>query len=314
MAVLLTNSIAIAGHEKTISMLKNGSSSLDAIEEGIKLVESDPGAGWVGYGGHPNLLGKIELDAGIIDGSNLHAGAVGALSGYSHPISVARKVMEELPHVLLVGDGACRFAKDCHAEEGENMTPKTRSDWENWLEENRNEDEKENWPNSSLIRLSMLTACNKTAKGTTIFLAQDNKGNISAGSSTSGWSFKYPGRLGDSPVIGSGIYADNRYGAAACTGMGELTIRSNTARSVILYMKMNMSLRDACYEALNDLRDIQTDFRGGVSIYAIDKNGEQFVVSVNALEKGLPECDPYYWYWSDSYKNIQKISAVCTEW
>lgn len=314
MAVLLTNSVGTAGHNVAVSILSNNGSSMDAIESGVRCVESDPNAGWVGYGGYPNLLGEMELDAGIIDGSNLHAGAVGALSGYAHPISVARELIDKLPHVLLVGKGAARFAKDIKAEESDNLSSEAYAALLRWLSENRNEKETRDWPDSELIRLSMLTACNKTAKGTTVFLAQDNDGNISAGSSTSGWSFKYPGRLGDSPIIGSGIYADNRYGAAACTGMGELTIRSNTAHSVILYMKMNMSVEDACLEAMNDLKDIQTDFRGGVSIYAIDKNGNDFVLSVKSMQNGLPECDEYYWYWKSSYDNVKKVNANFRYW
>lgn len=314
MAFLLTNSVAVAGHEKTIKLLNEGRSSLDAIESGIRLVESDPEVRWVGFGGLPNVLGKVQLDAGIIDGSNFHAGAVGAISGYAHPISVARKLMDELPHVLLVGEGAERFAHDINAERSDNLTDISVAEWKAWLDEHLNESEKKNWPNISLIRLSQLTATNKTAKGTTVFLAIDNNGNISAGSSTSGWSFKYPGRIGDSPAIGSGIYADNRYGAAACTGMGELTIRSNTAHSVILYLKMKMSLKDACLEALNDLRNIQTDFRGGVTIYAMDKNGEHCVVSARSEQDGLPECDPYFWYWNGVDPSVQKIDADMYEW
>ena len=314
MSVLLANSVATSGLDKTISLLKNNSTSLDAIEAGIRLVESDPNAGWVGYGGHPNLLGIVELDAGIMDGKYLSAGAVGALSGYAHPISVARKVMERLPHVFLVGNGASRFAKDCNAEISDNLTFQSQKVWIDWLNRNRTIQESRNWPDINLIRLSMLTATNKTAKGTTVFLAQDNDGNFSAGSSTSGWSFKYPGRLGDSSIIGSGIYADNRYGAAACTGMGELTLRSNTARSVILYLKMNMTLKEACYEALNDLRDIQCEFRGGVTIYALDRNGDHFVLSVKAVEEGLPECDTNYWFWNDNHDTSIKNNAIMESW
>lgn len=314
MAFLLTNSVAVPGHKTTIELLRKGASSLDAIESGIRFVESDPETGWVGYGGHPNMLGKVQLDAGIIDGSNFHAGAVGAISGYAHPISIARKVMEKSPHVVIVGEGAERFAADCGCEVNDNLTEKAVADWKNWLNLNMSEYEKKNWPDVSLIRLSQLTANPKTAKGTTIFLCIDDNGNISAGSSTSGWSFKYPGRLGDSPIIGSGIYADNEYGAAACTGMGELTIRSNTAHSVIMYLKMGMSLRDACFEALNDLRRIQIKFKGGVSIYAIDKNGKYYVVSIKSEADGLPECDPYFWYWDGTGSNIQKIDAVLCKW
>lgn len=314
MSVLLTNSVGVAGHNTAINILRNGGSSIEAVEQGIRCVESDPNAGWVGYGGYPNLLGVMELDAGIIDGSNLHAGAVGGLSGYAHPISVARKLIDKLPHVLLVGNGAAKFAKDIGAEESDNLSPEAKQAWIQWLKDHRNADEVNNWPDSNLIRLSMLTACNKTAKGTTVYLAQDENGNISAGSSSSGWSFKYPGRLGDSPLIGSGIYADNRYGAAACTGMGELTLRSNTARSVVLYLKMKMSLEEACMEALKDLKDIQTDFRGGVSIYAIDNSGKKCVVSVKSLENGLPECDEYFWYWNDTEENAQKVIVPCQKW
>lgn len=96
--------------------------------------------------------------------------------------------------------------------------------------------------------------------------------------------------------------------------MGELTIRSNTAHSVVLYMKMNMSIEDACIEAMNDLKDIQTDFRGGVSIYAIDKNGNDFVLSVKSMQNGLPECDEYYWYWKSSFDNVKKVNAICRYW
>lgn len=314
MAVLLTNSVGVAGHNKAIEILKNGGCSLDAIESGIRLVESDPNAKWVGYGGYPNLLGIMELDAGIIDGSNLHAGGIGALTGYAHPISVARELMNKLPHVLLVGSGASRFAKNIGAEESDNLFPEAEKAWRKWLDENMSNEERKEWPDSNLIRLSMLTAGDKTAKGTTVFLAQDNHGNISAGSSTSGWSFKFPGRLGDSSIIGSGIYADNRYGAAACTGMGELTIRSNTAHSVILYLKMKMSLEEACMEALNDLKCIQTDFRGGVSIYAIDKDGNNCMVSVKSDESVLPDCDEHYWYWNNTYKKMKKINVFCHHW
>ena len=314
MAILLTNSVAASGLDVTIEMLKHNHSSLDAIESGIRLVESDPEAGWVGYGGHPNLLGVVELDAGIMDGSNLNAGAVGALAGYKHPISVARKVMERLPNVFLVGRGAARFAMDCQMESGVNLSDEAQKCWKEWLRNNLTEHESVLWPDISLIRLAGATANNKTAKGTTVFLSRDNDGNFSAGSSTSGWSFKYPGRLGDSAVIGSGIYADNRYGAAACTGMGELTLRSNTARSVILYLKINMSLEEACQEALNDLRSVKADYRGGVTIYALDAQGNKCVLSVKALEEGLPECDTYYWYWDDNLEKPEKISALMEKW
>ena len=96
--------------------------------------------------------------------------------------------------------------------------------------------------------------------------------------------------------------------------MGELTLRSNTAHSVVLYMKMKMSVEDACLEALKDLKDIHTDFRGGVSIYAIDKNGKNCMFSVKSMENGLPECDDHYWYWNGSNENISRINVKCRNW
>ena len=145
MAILLTNSVAVSGLNVTIEKLKLNYSSIDAIESGIRIVESDPKAGWVGYGGHPNLLGVVELDAGIMDGSNLHAGAVGALEGYKHPISVARKVMENLPNVFLVGRGAAKFALDCKAEAGYNLSDEAEKCWKEWLGKNLMTKESVSW-------------------------------------------------------------------------------------------------------------------------------------------------------------------------
>ena len=314
MSVLLANSIALSGLSSTIDSLKKFESSIDSVEKGIRLVESDPEAGWVGFGGAPNMLGEVELDAGIMDGKSLNAGAVGALKGYLHPISVARMVMERTPHVLLVGDGASRFARDCGAETGDNLTEKSRKDWMDWLEKNMTLEEKAKWPDTNLLRLGMVTADPSTAKGTTVFLASDNNNNICAASSTSGWSYKLPGRIGDSCIIGSGCYADNRYGAVACTGMGELTSRINAARRVILYLKNGLSLEDACRETINDLRGLCKLLYGGISIYAIDNKSNKCMVSVKAKGANLPDCDPFCWYWDSESDSLGKIESIMETW
>ncbi len=129
------------------------------------------------------------------------------------------------------------------------------------------------WPDVPLIEWARQSADPETAHGTTIALVKDVSGEIGGGVSTCGWAYKYPGRLGDSPIIGAGVYADSRYGAAGCTGMGELTIRTGTARAVVLYMKMGLSVEAACREAVADLRSAERRFKGGVTIHAIDADG-----------------------------------------
>ena len=148
----------------------------------------------------------------------------------------------------------------------------------------------------------------KPPGGTTTFLARDASGDIAAGVSTCGWAFKYPGRLGDSPVIGAGIYADNRYGAAACTGHGELTIRAGTARSVVLYLKMGMTLEAACAEALNDLRALKREFQGGVTIHAIDAAGRPYVTAIG--RGGGLTC----WLWEEGMAAPEERSVAAVDW
>ncbi len=303
MRIVLANSEGGVGMRAAVDALLDGRPALDVVESGIRPVEIDPKVRSVGVGGWPNLLGEIELDASIMDGRTLQTGAVGALRGFLHPISVARQVMERLPHVLLVGEGAARFAAECNAETGETLTEESRTEWEEWLQEHIPPEVWEQWPDTPLAPWARLTADPETAGGTTVFLVKDGQGNLAAGVSTCGWAFKYPGRLGDSPIIGAGCYADNRYGAAACTGMGELAIRASTARSVVLYMKMGMSVEEACHEAVNDLRALERTYRGGVTIHAIDADGRPYVIAID-------RADPIYWIWEEGMKAPRRREAV----
>ena len=148
----------------------------------------------------------------------------------------------------------------------------------------------------------------KPQAGTTTFLVQDTAATIAAGVSTCGWAFKYPGRLGDSPVIGAGSYADNRYGAAACTGHGELTIRAGTARSVVLYMKMGMTVEAACAEALNDLRALKREFQGGVTVHAIDAAGRSNVTAIG--RGGGLTC----WLWAEGVAAPEERGIAAEAW
>ena len=236
-----------------IDMLRDGGSALDAIEAATRIVEADPDDHTVGYGGYPNLLGQVELDASIMDGRTLAAGAVGGLKGFKHPISVARRVMDDLPHVLLVGEGAARCAREIGMQEEALLTPEAEAVYRMGLQGRVPEDQRA-WLTAgierNLGRLVKLTTDPEHTAGTVNFIAQDRDGNIACAVSTSGWAWKYPGRLGDSPLIGAGNYADNRYGACACTGWGELAIRLSTARSVVLYQRLGFGLEQAGRQAL----------------------------------------------------------------
>jgi beta-aspartyl-peptidase (threonine type) len=257
-----------------IEALKEGRSAVDAVEAGIRGVEANPEDHTVGLGGYPNLLGQVEVDAGIMDGRDLSAGAVGALQGFQHPVSVARRVMELLPHVLLVGEGAGRFAAEIGAERCELLTKEAQRAWEERLLEAMPEAVFHQLPDlPDLVRWVEIATDPERARGTVNFLAQDAQGNLCAGTSTSGWAWKYPGRLGDSPIIGAGLYADSRYGAAACTGMGEMAIRAGTALSLVRYLRAGLSLSEAGKQSMSDLNDLGGRYRSQMHIVALDRHG-----------------------------------------
>lgn len=273
--VVIASSNGRVGIEAARDVLEREGSALDAVETGCRLVESNPADHTVGLGGLPNLIGEVELDASIMDGRTLATGAVGAVRGYEHPISIARRVMEETPHVFLVGEGAERFAREMGFERTELLTAESRRIWETKLEEEAPETE------PGLMRyhenvsrwLSMIRDPERPAGGTVNFIARDRDGSLACGVSTSGWYCKYPGRLGDSPVVGAGNYADNRYGAAACTGRGELAIRAATAHSVVMYMRMGEPVESAVRKALEDVNSLEDPYATVLSIVAMDPSG-----------------------------------------
>ena len=272
--IVVASTNGIVGIKESMRLLEAGGSAVDAVEAGIRLVEANADDHSVGYSGYPNLLGQVELDASIMDGRDLAAGAVGAVQGYRHPISVARKVMENLPHVFLVGRGAGRFAAEMGFERCDLLTEEAREVWEQRLRADMSEETlKQLAERSDLWKWVEIATDPERAKGTVNFIARDSQGNICAGASTSGWAWKYPGRLGDSPIIGAGIYADNRCGAAACTGMGEMAIRASTARSVVLYLKIGMSLAEAGRQAMEDLNDLGGRYLSRMSLIALDQDG-----------------------------------------
>jgi L-asparaginase / beta-aspartyl-peptidase len=269
--IIIASQNGDVGIRQAMAVLKAGGSVLDALEAGIRPVEDNLADHWVGSSGMPSILGEVELDASIMDGRDLTAGAVGCVKGYPNPISIARKVMEVLPHVFLVGEGAERFAAEMGFQKADLTTAETREIWSKDLaavtaslgqhDPNRLVDIVQQFSNPARTR------------GTVNFIARDDQGNLATGVSTSGYYGKYPGRLGDSPVIGAGNYADSRYGAAACTGMGEMAIRASTARSVVFYLKMGYSLEAAGVQAMQDLRDLGGRFISEMNIIAMDRDG-----------------------------------------
>jgi beta-aspartyl-peptidase (threonine type) len=265
-----------------MELLRQGGRALDAVELACRVVEDDPEDHSVGYGGLPNVLGEVELDASIMDGRTLAAGAVAALRGYGRAITLARRVMEETPHVLIAAHGADRLALETGEQPADQRTEESQRRWrERFAERDLTPGDETNLRTTAGLLTRPLNLQDKIYKagrvdtqGTVNFLVRDGYGDLASAVSTSGLGWKYPGRIGDSPLIGPGNYCDNRYGAAACTGMGELAIRAGTAHSVVLYMKMGMSLHGAGLEALRDLQGLTSGAGQYMNFVALTPDGE----------------------------------------
>ncbi len=278
--IVIASANGRVGIGEAMRVLRMGGSALDAVEAGARLVEAHADDNTVGYGGLPNLLGEVELDASVMDGRSLRAGAVGAVKGFEHAVSLARKVMEELPHVMLVGEGAARFAREMGFPERDLLTEDARRVWREGLERRVPSDYAERVPYlEALRRFARLAVDPERPNETVNFIARDGAGDLATAVSTSGWAWKYPGRVGDSPIIGAGAYADNRYGAAACTGRGEMAMRACTAYALVAFLKMGRTLQDAGAEALRDLAHLSDPYAGRVSVLAMNARGEHAAFS-----------------------------------
>lgn len=248
--LLVASGNGAVGMDAAWEVLAGGGTALDAVEAGTRIVEDNPDDHTVGFSGYPNLVGQVELDASIMDGTSRRAGAVGSLRGYRAAITVARAVMERLPHVLVVGDGAARLAAELGLDEEDLLTEHAARTWREGIEGRL---EPGSLASAMLSRVASLATDPDRAAGTVNFIAIDGAGCMASAVSTSGWAWKYPGRLGDSPVIGAGNYCDSRYGAATCTGFGELAIRAGTARAIVAALAAGTHLETACRVAVVDL-------------------------------------------------------------
>ncbi|WP_172916246.1 N(4)-(beta-N-acetylglucosaminyl)-L-asparaginase [Capnocytophaga canimorsus] len=258
--VISTWNHGLPANDAAWKILASGGSALDAVEKGVMTAEADPEETSVGYGGYPDREGNVTLDACVMDSQN-KAGSVACLKNIKHPISVARLVMEKTPHVMLVGDGAKQFALSQGFKEEDLLTEKSKKAYEEWLKTSQYK-----------------PIINIENHDTISMLALDENGNLSGACTTSGMAWKMAGRVGDSPIIGGGLFLDNEVGAAAATGLGEAVIRTAGSAMVVELMRHGKSPQEACeivtkriydlYKNTPELEHLQVGF------IALSKSGE----------------------------------------
>lgn len=280
--VISTWDFGVAANQAAWAVLKDGGSALNAVEAGVRVPEADLSNVTVGKGGYPDRDGHVTLDACIMDHVG-NCGAVAALEHIAHPISVARLVMEKTPHVMLVGEGALQFALENGFEQEQLLTPEGEAAWQAWLKEGKYE------PVINIENKSFNTdrlPGNQYNHDTIGMLAIDSNGNLSGACTTSGMAFKMRGRVGDSPIIGAGLYVDNEVGGATATGVGEEVIRTVGSFLVVELMRQGLSPRDACREAVERIikKKPETAKQIQVGFLALSKNGEYGAFS---LQKGF---------------------------
>ena len=276
--VISTWSFGIQANQKAMELIQKGRPAIDAVEAGVRVTEADEKNSSVGIGGLPDRDGHVTLDASIMD-SNGNAGAVSFLEHIKHPISVARKVMDETPHVMLSGEGALQFALEKGFKKEELLTEKAEKAWEKWKKESNYEP----WigvDNHDTIGL----------------LAIDKNGDMAGACTTSGLAYKLRGRVGDSPIIGAALFVDNEVGGATATGVGEMVIKSVGSFLIVELMRQGASPEEACKEAIERImkkQEITEDTQ--VGFIAMNKTGE---AGSCAIRNGFS-----YAFYSDS-KNV----------
>lgn len=277
-----TNETGKKAMETGWEILANGGTALDAVEKAANIIELDAEGMGVGFGGLPNEDAVVQLDASIMDGKTYSAGSVACLENIKTPCSVARIVMERTDHVMLVGRDALKFAKKWGFKEEDLLTEKARKAWLRWKERLS---ERDDWgpPEHLKVLPQKSPGSDKSEEiehysGTTNVLAIDKNGDVAGITTTSGLSFKIPGRAGDSPIIGAGLYVDNEVGAAGATGRGEDVIKCCASFYIVLRMKEGRKPQEACEDALRMIvdkyRKVNPKFFPGEQFVAINKQGE----------------------------------------
>lgn len=264
--VISTWNHGLAANKAAWEVLEQGGNALDAVEKGVMVTESDATNRSVGLGGLPDKEGNVTLDACIMNHES-ECGAVAFLQEIENPIAVARKVMEDTPHVMLVGKGALDFALAQGFEKTNLLTPEAKEEWLKWAASEEQKKPEINSENHDTIGM----------------LAIDKNGNISGACTTSGWAYKLHGRVGDSPIIGAGLFVDNEVGGACATGLGEAVIRIAGSHTVVELMRQGKSPNEACKEAVERIIKKHKNVDGlQVGFLAINKYGEVGGYSVYA--------------------------------
>ena len=278
--VVIASGNGMRAVDKAMELLKEGSDPLDAVIAGVNIVEEDPEDMSVGYGGLPNEDMEVELDASVMHGPTHNAGAVAGLKHIKTPSKVAKLVMKRTDHALLIGEGALKFAKAHGFKEENLLTDKARQRWLEWKEKLSGRDD---WfPPEEEADQEIREVL--TYHGTINCCVLDANGDLAGVTTTSGLSYKIPGRVGDSPIIGAGLYVENEVGAAGSTGRGEANILNCGSFTVVEFMRQGLSPEEACLKTLEriaatskrqpHLLDEEGKPRFGLSFYAINKKGE----------------------------------------
>lgn len=271
--VISTWNHGLAANDEAWKILSGGGYALDAVEAGVRITESDPSVITVGYGGLPDRDGKVTLDACIMDEKG-RAGAVAFLEHIKHPVSVARLVMEKTPHVMLAGKGALEFALKNGFKKENLLTPASKKAWKKWKTTDREF--------KPVINIENEILENHDTIG---MLAVDSRGRICGACTTSGMAFKMHGRVGDSPIIGAGLYVDGEVGGAVATGSGELVMKTLGSFLVVELMRSGMSPDEACKEAVKRIAaKIENHREHQIGYLALDTRGN---VGSFAMQKGF---------------------------
>ncbi len=275
-AVIATWPFGQIAVRNALPILRKGRPALDAALAGAQAVEDDPSVDSVGYGGLPNALGTVQLDACVMEGRTLNCGAVAALENVKHAAAVAKKVMERTPHILLVGEGAQRFAQEQGFPLENLLTPESLATWE----KRRQAQQKKNnrGANNRNPRRPAHAALDTPLLGhdTVTVLALDHKNSLGGVCTTSGLANKLPGRVGDSPIIGSALYVDDTAGAAGATGVGEEVIRISGSYYVVESMRAGLTPQEACELAVRRINEVATrrgQHSARVAFIALDRQG-----------------------------------------
>ena len=289
---VIASSNGVNACNKAMTMIQAGEDPLDAVVAGVNIVEDDPKDHSVGLGGLPNEDGVVELDSCVMYGPTHKAGAVAALRNVRNASSVAKLVLRRTDHVLIVGEGALRFAKAHGFKEQELLTDAARKIWLKWKETHSDRDDWLHPEADEEARRRLDEGGKEFTYGTINCCALTAAGDLAGVTTTSGLSYKIPGRVGDSPIIGAGLYVDNEIGAAGSTGRGEANLQNCSSFMIVELMRSGMSPEEACLEVLRRvakktekrLRRENGEPNYGLRFYALRKDG--LVGGANMRGKG----------------------------